>query len=127
MFQSIISHLRANWLDLLAFLVLGIGASVGLDWLSRAESTMQRSGHDILGLALFISMLVGFARAAVVNYAAWLFLRVGWPTLATWGDSKWFKDRWQRLTNWQQHLLFVLVACSEGIIVALCFLSGGGK
>lgn len=115
--------LRSNFRDILAFLVISIICCVLLDLLTDWSVSQDLAGRSIPGLALFISLLLGFSRFAAANLCAWLLgVAVGWPTINRWGSNQdTFLHAWNSLHTGQRLNLFIAVAGIELLAAAIIF------
>jgi hypothetical protein len=115
--------LQTNWRDICAFLVISIFACAALDLLTQWSARMDESGHDIPGLATFISLLTGFCRFAGANLCAWLLgIAVAWPVLNRWSNnSDLYLATWHGLEREHKMWIYVAVSCAELIGACICF------
>lgn len=121
--MNLLKTLRSNLRDIVAFLLLSIAFCMAQDLLTQWSAKQDLADKSIPGLAVFISLMVGFSRFAAANLCAWLFgMAVAWPLINKWGNDQWnFSSGWDSLGMRGRFITFCALASVEILTAAICF------
>lgn len=118
--SNFLKTIAANWRDLLAFAIFGLGLATLSGLIDFASGRYADSGIARLVLPTVANYLGGFSAftgASLCATLVWMWL---WPTVSEFGNNR-FTDGWQRLTPKERLLVYVWLVSTALIAAALCF------
>lgn len=118
--SQVLSTIKSNWRDLIAFVIFGIGlAIIGgvIDFAAGryADNTVAR-----LILPPLANYLQGFSRFLGASFSATFVWMLLWPTISQFGNEK-FTDGWAALTTVQRFVVYLALIATALIAAAICF------
>ncbi len=118
--SQVLSTIKSNWRDLIAFAIFGIGLAIAgglIDYTAGryADSTIAR-----LILPPLANYLQGFSRFLGASFSATFVWMLLWPTISQYGNEK-FSDGWAALTQPQKFTAYIAMVLVALIAGAICF------